>query len=214
MRKILAVLNKIDENRTPAVDFYQAERTANTATFEKAFPEEGINVEVKGARKHFSRQDIIASKDRILGDINKLEDYIINVVAMPYPEFQRENPFARLQEMKKDLHPVIQGLNLSYLEAKVRLITAATNNRLIRAMAALQLYYNDNKSYPDSLSELSPSYISTIPKDYFSEADFLYGSNGSDFYLYSVGPDMRNDAGRITYDPTNGTISSGDIIGK
>lgn len=32
------------------------------------------------------------------------------------------------------------------------------------------------------------------------------------FTIYSIGPDQKDNKARITYDPTNGTISPGDII--
>ena len=31
-------------------------------------------------------------------------------------------------------------------------------------------------------------------------------------YMYSIGPDKVDDLGLIVYDPTNGTVSAGDIV--
>jgi prepilin-type N-terminal cleavage/methylation domain-containing protein len=39
---------------------------------------------------------------------------------------------------------------------------------------SLQLYYDTNRAYPDSLAALAPAFIPTIPKDPISGADYMY----------------------------------------
>jgi hypothetical protein len=52
-----------------------------------------------------------------------------------------------------------------------------------------------------------------LPIDPFSGKGFIYQlvSDGTNYTLYSIGPVRVDDARQILYDPTNGTVSSGDI---
>ncbi len=187
----------------------------------------------------------------------------------------------------------------------VRSSTSAVRLELLRIAFATRLYYHDNKRFPDSVEELVPDYIESLPvleyqKDLFKIANLNAGPNkflspmrikkiqlsAYDFSavlrlrpawryedriiitpegdlewgnfseevanvmadylkrfdrvieevslkpaqgdkksivakinapqeflaLYSPGPDRDDDGAMITYDPTNGTVSSGDII--
>lgn len=81
---------------------------------------------------------------------------------------------------------------------------------------ALEAWKVDNKTYPDTLQVLTTPvfYIARQPIDPFTRgAEFNYKKiNDTDFLLWSIGPDGKNDDGKIVYNQNNGLTSSGDIV--
>jgi hypothetical protein len=57
--------------------------------------------------------------------------------------------------------------------------------------------------------DLAPKYLSTTPADPFTSGAFARTAGG---VFYSVGPDRQDGQGAPVYDPTNGTLSTGDIL--
>jgi len=87
----------------------------------------------------------------------------------------------------------------------------------MRAMAtALEAYHVDYSEYPKTLSVLTTpvAYITRVMTDPFSTsgAVYQYENPKQDWILWSVGPDRTDDRAKIPFDPTNGTLSKGDII--
>ena len=68
--------------------------------------------------------------------------------------------------------------------------------------------------YPETLGALAPKYFKELPIDPFSGEPLRYAreGNGKSYRLYSVGPDRTDDKGELWYDPTNGTVSGGDVL--
>jgi hypothetical protein len=60
---------------------------------------------------------------------------------------------------------------------------------------ALASFHNDHAAYPRSLAELSPNYLSEVPKDPCSDREFLYRPRGNGYLLYSVGRNGKDDGG-------------------
>ncbi len=60
---------------------------------------------------------------------------------------------------------------------------------------ALAAYKAEKGKYPEKLQDLSPDYLKTLPKDFYSGKDFLYKLKGSGFVVYSVGEDGKDDGG-------------------
>jgi hypothetical protein len=84
--------------------------------------------------------------------------------------------------------------------------------RQTQIMAAIQVYRLEKKKEPNGWDELKP-YLSAIPIDAFTDKPFIWSKDSTGRSLvYSVGPDLKDDAAKIIYDPTNGTTSRGDII--
>ncbi len=94
------------------------------------------------------------------------------------------------------------------LEAYTRDDAALTKYNLMLVETAKKIYELENKKEMENLSELVPDYLSEIPKDLFSEngTSLIY-----DKRIFSIGPDKNDTEGLFIYDPTNGTISPGDI---
>jgi hypothetical protein len=96
---------------------------------------------------------------------------------------------------------------------------AETNRNLLLLTLALRAYYLDNHKYPDSLSQLCPAYLPTLPKDPFTvNKDFRYKGATISYKIYSIGPDLKDDNGKpFSIDPKKKRIvafsnSKGDIL--
>lgn len=109
-------------------------------------------------------------------------------------------PFAPIAEL---ICTDIEGGFSTYLYVKTRL-------NGIRTLIALKLFMLEKGAWPDSLGELVPGYLSSLPEDYFSDkGSFCYEKNGQKILLYSVGPDMIDERGRT--EATN-AHAPGDIV--
>ncbi|MFB3897951.1 MAG: hypothetical protein ACE14V_16800, partial [bacterium] len=130
--------------------------------------------------------------NRILTETEKIYGYLISVVELPYPQFRKEDAQSKLSAMLKEAHPILRMTVPDFTDAHIRELVSTTDNRLIRILAALELYHNENNAYPNSLSELAPTYLAAVPKDPFCDSDFIYGRVRDTFYLYSIGPDLND----------------------
>ena len=81
---------------------------------------------------------------------------------------------------------------------------AAAHLRLLTVELALRCYRCDHGTGPDSLARLVPRYLQRLPSDPFSGGPPVYRPAGTNWLLYSLGPDRVDDGGRP------GQISSGD----
>jgi type II secretion system protein G len=121
----------------------------------------------------------------------------------------------------------------NFLEAQTRSKVSRVQSDLRMLVTAVESYSLDNGCYPrnppagvcvlavNGLPELTTpvAYIISYPVDIFRSEKGLrkpiqYGacSSGSTYwYVWSLGPDLKDQNATILYDPTNGTISEGDI---
>jgi hypothetical protein len=83
---------------------------------------------------------------------------------------------------------------------------------------ALESYNVDWNAYPRTLAPCLTTpiaYITAIPGDPFAPQPkpLQYELNGKSMWkLWSVGPDQKDDKAALEFDPTNGTVSAGDLI--
>lgn len=90
----------------------------------------------------------------------------------------------------------------------------ATRNRIAldQMLLALQAYKARHGAYPASVEELKTKLGWKLPKDPFSEKDFVYKRRDKGFILYSVGPDMKDDGGQAIPGDRVRLDSKGDIV--
>lgn len=77
--------------------------------------------------------------------------------------------------------------------------------RLLIIELALRAYRCDQGQSPTSLISLVPKYLHSLPKDPFSGRTIAYRASGTNWVLYSVGPDGVDDGGKPV-----GKLSSGN----
>ena len=67
--------------------------------------------------------------------------------------------------------------------------------RLMATELALRCYLAENQQPPNQLAELVPKYLQAVPHDPFSQKPLIYRAQGTNWLLYSVGRDGKNDRG-------------------
>ena len=89
---------------------------------------------------------------------------------------------------------------------------AVAHLRLIMVELALRCYRSDQGQPPSSLNELVPKYLQTLPYDPFASGPLplMYRSNGTNWVLYSVGVDRKDDGGQPA--TSRGNSAKGDLF--
>lgn len=75
-------------------------------------------------------------------------------------------------------------------------VRAAAQIRTARAGLAIERYRLAAGKLPDSLAELIPTYLDTVPKDPFDGKELRYKKLETGFVVYSIGEDGNDDGGK------------------
>ncbi|MBX7246937.1 MAG: hypothetical protein K1X53_15680 [Candidatus Sumerlaeaceae bacterium] len=89
---------------------------------------------------------------------------------------------------------------------------AVARFQLVRMVTAARDHVVTTGNWPDSEKEFAPLLLDGPPRDPFSSNTLRFRAVADSFVCYSVGPDGRDGCAQICYDPTNGTVSDGDIM--
>jgi beta-lactamase regulating signal transducer with metallopeptidase domain/tetratricopeptide (TPR) repeat protein len=177
-------------------------------------PEE-LNRTIADLEKEFgAKREMFAQlADLWEAEHDKLWDFQLNYIRTPYWERNSGEFEKKLNEMLATASPLIKISFPNFNEADVRITITFSSNRETRITVALELFKSGNGHFPASLSELVPKYFDNLPVDPFSGKIFMYNlsEKGDSYTLYSLGPDITDNDAKTLYDPTNGTISSGDL---
>ena len=151
--------------------------------------------------------------ERLEKEYNQFWASQIEYISTPYWKRNPEEYKRKTDEMMESFHPFNKRAIPNFLEADVRYLAMVARMRKVQIATALATYRAKNGRYPADLSALIPEFFDAMPIDPFSGKGFIYQlvSEGTNYTLYSIGPDRMNDERQILYDPTNGTVSSGDI---
>lgn len=102
--------------------------------------------------------------------------------------------------------PFVQNLG----DDEVRQSVSDSSLQLVRMATAAKRHQLDAGKLPLSASDFAP-YLSSPPADPFSSQPLRLATD-EPYRCYSYGPDKQDDRGLLQYDPTNGTVSPGDLI--
>jgi type II secretory pathway pseudopilin PulG len=105
----------------------------------------------------------------------------------------------------------------NFIEAQGRSKVSRVQAELRSINTGLESYFVDWNKYPQRLEQMTTpiAYITKIFNDPFNTSEtykYLLDSGKNSWKIYSLGPDQTDNEGEITYDPTNGTVSEGDIV--
>lgn len=138
----------------------------------------------------------LLGKDEIIKRYIEFSDQWIANAKRPYAAGKccpKDRPFP----FDGDVYPQYDIFRFEYIR------DSETGNALLMLSLALHAYKLEHNEYPDSLSDLVPSYVKKIPSDPFKTKGQLgYKRTGKCYVLYSVGPDGKDDGGRPIIDPT------------
>lgn len=113
---------------------------------------------------------------------------------------QNENRFVRAQlgnypNPVKLVSDLWQARDVRKASAERHDLTAA-HVRLLTVELALRAYRCDHGSGPRDLMQLVPKYLRRVPIDPFSGDPLVYRASGTNWVLYSLGPDRVDDGGK------------------
>jgi len=144
----------------------------------------------------------------VIARLDHVED-----VRITWPEVMRnENAYVR-HELRKipNLVQMVVGWWQSRparAKAVVRHDLAVAHLRLTVADLALQVYRSQNGRTPATLEELVPKFLKRAPLDPFSGQALVYKPEGTNWLLYSIGPDRIDNGGR----PVGRGSANGDVF--
>lgn len=84
--------------------------------------------------------------------------------------------------------------------------------RLLTTQLALQCFRSEQGHVPRQLDDLVPKYLQRVPTDPFSNQPLVYRAQGTNWLLYSVGPDGVDDGGKPIGRPGSSNASKGDLF--
>ncbi|HHX40612.1 MAG TPA: hypothetical protein GX715_11665 [Armatimonadetes bacterium] len=93
-------------------------------------------------------------------------------------------PLIERFDLVRRLHSALQGEDL-----------LQTRSRLLQTALALRAYHLEQGRSPDSLDDLVPRYLPSLPPDPYGEGDPLRYQARPEPYAYSLGPDSTDDGG-------------------
>jgi hypothetical protein len=96
---------------------------------------------------------------------------------------------SKIHVLARMLAPAFARVFTIELKAVARLRAAA-------AGLAVQRYRLAEGTLPESLAELVPTYLDTVPKDPFDGDDMRYEKLAAGFVVYSIGEDLSDDGGK------------------
>jgi hypothetical protein len=145
----------------------------------------------------------------VIGDLEKMDD-----AAVTWDEVrQNEKRFCRYQ-LRKVLNPIRWVTGTWQIWSAGKLSEQKHNRlvarlRLLTAGLALRCYQTEQGRAPSQLEQLVPSHLRRVPLDPFSGRPLIYRISGTNWLLYSVGPDGVDDGGRPA---GRSTSSKGDLL--
>jgi len=106
--------------------------------------------------------------------------------------------------------PINKTLGTVYFTSRLSSVRVETQNNLLLVALLLHAFRLEHGRYPTALTELAPAYLKRLPDDPFApQGTFHYLLTGSDYVLYSVGPDGKDDEGTPIDDPQQANSTSG-----
>jgi hypothetical protein len=90
-------------------------------------------------------------------------------------------------------------------------VRAAARLRTARAGLAVQRYRLAAGKLPDTLADLMPTYLDTVPKDPFDGKELRYKKLETGFVVYSIGKDGNDDGGKERPRKRTGPPASWDV---
>lgn len=124
------------------------------------------------------------------------------------PEWKIEDAIGLAEFYNKDDGRYLPSLN----EVVSRFRTAESRFQLVRMATAARHRLVSHGEFPKEADEFGPLLPNGPPRDPFSPGPLRFRPGVIWNSCYSVGPDRQDNSAAIEYDPTNGTISAGDIV--
>ncbi|HUS71747.1 MAG TPA: hypothetical protein VMY06_01685 [Sedimentisphaerales bacterium] len=128
--------------------------------------------------------------------LDLMNDYI---KAMQLPPYQRQDAVGTIKD-KFDkiskIHIFLRLIMPAFSRVTTIDIRSIAQLRTAQAGLAIERYRLATDKLPDTLAELSPTYLDAVPKDPFDGKDLRYKKLDVGFVVYSIGEDGSDDGGK------------------
>ncbi len=137
----------------------------------------------------------------------------IDAKAASWKEVRHIERYSARQELKQSFNPIKNIQSWWQVWRAMRLAEERHNKgvarlRLLMTELALRCHQAEHGTPPAQLAELVPQYLPRVPQDPFSRQALVYRAKGTNWLLYSVGPDRRDNDGA----PAGRGTAKGDLF--
>jgi len=147
------------------------------------------------------REPTIFLKRQALKKLDEAASDAANRVNDPTVLARFLSPRTTREDLSRQLAEILLDSDGAGSESYARLVViAAAKAQLTNFAFALAEYHNDHAAYPCNLAELSPKYLSEVPKDPCSDRDYCYRPRENGYLLYSIGLNGKDDCGTSSTD--------------
>lgn len=160
----------------------------------------GRMIETSGPRPVYAVTAFHAGRKATLEKFDELWKEGDEKLRLPLYDPQRAQVNAAMERLiKSEINQVryslITMLTPSLARADQNLREAAMLQDALRTIVALLAWHREHGQYPERLAELVPGKLPRIPEDVFSGEPLKYARRGSNFTLYSLGPNLEDNGG-------------------
>jgi hypothetical protein len=139
---------------------------------------------------------------------NRTQDFFSKPVYQIFNEYIEWQ--SKLREHPGGIFSAIAAPNFSKLSITANVGEA--HRELINLAAAALAFKITTHDYPSNISDLVPDYIEKAPVDPFDGKPLKMKSIQEDLFLYSIGPDFKDNNGDSAYQLPYAAGKSGDIV--
>ena len=182
---------------------------------------DSLNEEIKKLDSGWTNEKALQEKEKIIKDVERLFAESAYIGSQPLEKIEKEDLWDKFEKKREEIaskDPFIKVFHAPYKEAEIRYHNTRAERRIVCVMSAMELKKLSDGSYPKSKgSSDSVDYVllgldkSLCQDPFMIDSTLLFFSDGKTYNVWSVGPDLQNAELKTIYDPTNGTISEGDI---
>jgi hypothetical protein len=117
------------------------------------------------------------------------------------PVEQQAGPLKELEASQRELPVLARQLTAAVTKVATAFHRGRANLRCAVVMLAVERYRQANNRWPETLTDLFPTYFPKIPIDPFDGKPLRYRRVEDGVVVYSVGPDGKDDGGKFDNDP-------------
>jgi hypothetical protein len=171
-----------------------------------------------GALIQFAKTNSAADKQHFENEISYLtnkyptEDKALEKVTQ-FESSLLKDPDSRTEETANTLAGLLAAIALPNLApAMEHYYLPEAKFRALLAAAAIRVYAAEKGRFPDTLSDLVPEYLASIPIDPWSQDVLKYVKTKDKILIYSFGPDRTDNSGAGTGYETSKELEGKDLI--
>ena len=208
LQRTLARLKEIERTQG-TIKAAQAEGAITKAIFRQIKENPKISIENHWVSANADIPKMLEEAEKTYDKVRQVQS---RYLAQPY--WQRDKAAYERECATMMSDPIAKNFIPDYAEADIRYQIMISKLRQTQLATAVETMKLEKGKCPETLNELAPTYFAVLPFDPFTGKPFVYktAAEGKQFYDYGLGPDQLDQRCSPLYDPTNGTLSPGDIL--